>query len=207
MLFEVAEDAPRHVDRHARDADHPASEGRLGAHPLGHRERPAHAPPEAPAQRAGRERGVVRGLHLAEDLRLSQDHRVEARRDPEDVTHGLLTPLLVEVLGDRVAPGRTTVKGELVADRGDGLLDPAVGLPVWRAVGPMGHRHDLDAVARAEEHRLGQLGPRDEAREQRRHRVGRAGEALAHLDGRGAVGEADDDDHACRPEAMTLRTR
>ena len=53
----------------------------------------AHAAPEHPLQRPGGERRVVGLLDLAEDLRLAEHHRVEARGDAEDVGHGLVARL------------------------------------------------------------------------------------------------------------------
>ena len=43
-------------------------------------------------------------LHLAEDLRLADHHRVEARRDAEEMAHGFATPVGVEAARQLVGP-------------------------------------------------------------------------------------------------------
>jgi hypothetical protein len=52
---------------------------------------------------------------------------------------------------------------------------------------------DLDAVAGREDERLAHSGLRGEARQELREGVPPDGEPLAHLDGRGLVGEPDED--------------
>jgi hypothetical protein len=60
---------------------------------------------EAPVQhtprRAGRRRGRVLLLHLAEDLRLADHHGVEARRDPEEMADRVPPDVRVEVRAER----------------------------------------------------------------------------------------------------------
>ena len=60
------------------------------AHFLRHRERALEQLVQQRAERAGRLGRAHRLLHLAEDLRLAQHHRVEAGGDAERVAHRLL---------------------------------------------------------------------------------------------------------------------
>src|SRR5262249_12276125 len=83
-IGEIAEDATCKIDRDARDADRAGAELRLGTNALRDGERAADAAREMASKRTGLDRGVVRVFDLAEDLRLAEDHRVEARRDAED---------------------------------------------------------------------------------------------------------------------------
>ena len=76
---------PREVHRDAGDADGARADGGLAAHALGHGEGAVDAAAEQAPQRARGDRGVVGVLHLPEDLRLAEHHRVEARGDAEDV--------------------------------------------------------------------------------------------------------------------------
>jgi hypothetical protein len=181
---EVAEDAPREVHGHAADAHRAGPERGLGAHALRDGERARHAAPEQVAERPRLDGEVVRLLHLAEDLRLAEDHALEARRDPEDVADGLLAVALVEVARELLVARERRVIAQHLAHRVEGGLRHRL----TRA------REDLDAVARGEEEGLGDLAARAEPREQHGQRLARGGEALAHLDGRGAVGEAHDHD-------------
>ncbi len=118
MAGEVAEDAHRQVDGDAADADRARTELRLGPYPLGHAECARHAPPEHAPQRAGGAGCLVRALHLPEDLRLAEDHRVEARRDAEDMSHRLATAPLVEVLRDSVVAGLAALLHQHLAHGG-----------------------------------------------------------------------------------------
>ena len=60
-------------------------------------------------RRAGRDRGRVGAPHLAEDLRLAEDHRVEAARDAEQVSHrgasGVMVRVPVDLVGKQAALG------------------------------------------------------------------------------------------------------
>ena len=80
---------PRHRHR-------PLGDARLGAHALGGREGALEEPAEDRAGGAALDRGAVRVLHLAEDLRLADHHRVERGRDAEHVAHRLGVAVLVE---------------------------------------------------------------------------------------------------------------
>jgi hypothetical protein len=106
--------------------------------------------------RAGRPRGVVRLTHLAEDLRLARDERVESGRDPEEVRDCLA-----------VLPAR-----EHAAE-----LEPGTALELrFRGVRAPTGEVDLGAVARRQHHRVPEFGCE----------LGRVAvpevEALAHLE-------------------------
>jgi len=159
-VLEIAEDALREIDGDARDAHDAGAELGLGAHALRDGEGPMHAAREVAAQRARGDRGVVSVLHLAEDLRLAEDHRVEARGHTEDVTDRGVPALLVEPVGEIVGAGGA----DLLAQRlTDGARGGARGVLQVRA--GLGQTDDLDAIARGEEHRLLELGARGEPRE------------------------------------------
>ena len=123
----------------------------------------------------------VRLLHLAEDLRLADDQRVEARGDAEQMPRGVEVRHVVDVRRDLA-----------VIDAVE-LADEA------HQVGPR-RRHvvardvELGAVARREHHRLARrsaLGQRAQrAVDAARLKV----DALAQLDRRGAVTDSDEEE-------------
>jgi hypothetical protein len=181
---EIAEDPLREIDRDARDRDRPRADLGLAPHPLRDGERAGDAAREVAPERARRDRGVVRLLHLPQDLGLAEDHRVEARGDAEDVAHRFLAGALVEVVRELLRARRADLLPERLADRLRRVLELA----------PLREADDLDAVARREEHRLLELGALGQAREELGEDLGAGGEALADVDRRGLVREADDDD-------------
>ena len=145
--------------------------------------------PTVPARLRQRE-GV---LHLAQDLRLAEDHRVEARRDPEDVAHRLVLGLRVEQRLDRP-------RGRIRAGRRGGRRPRAAPRPAprrrrrprrgctWRGSSPL-----ASTPAPARSTRISRsLSPS-------------SGELLAHLDGRRVMTEAGDEERAHQPRSIRAR--
>ena len=96
-VAQLAEDLPRELDRDVRDRDRVAADRGLGARALGGGDRPVAQRVQHRAQAARLLRGLVGLLHLPEDLRLAEHHRVEARRHAEGVAHRRLALEPVEV--------------------------------------------------------------------------------------------------------------
>ena len=134
-------------------------------------------------------RGLAVGLlELAQDLRLAQNHGVEAGGHAEEVAHGLVVDVAVGVgleILDLGAPGHGPVAQHLLGH-------------VARA-----HGEQLHAVAGGEDQRLV-----DGASQGKGPGVGirvlDEREALAHVDGGGPVVQADENDIAVH-EARSLR--
>ena len=96
---EVAELALRELDGDRRDGDGMTGDLGLGAHAAAGLDRLLEEPVQHRAARALFQREPVRGAHLAQDLRLARDERVEAGRDAKEVAGRLL----VLVAEERVA--------------------------------------------------------------------------------------------------------
>ena len=64
---------------------------------------------------------AVSGLDLAEDLRLAEDHRIQARCDPEQMPDGILALVIIQVLVDFVRR-YLVVLGNEPPQRRDGRL-------------------------------------------------------------------------------------
>ena len=187
LVVELLEDRPREVDGRRRDRHGFAGNARLRAHALRDGERAVEDSMQHGSGRAGERRLLVMVLHLAEDLRLADDHRVEARGDAEQMPHALASGVRVEM--------RRELRVRHVALGGEELADPR--LETARA-GVLGDaRDDLDAVARRDDRRLVHAVETGETRERRLQVDLRERETLPHCDRRGAVAQADDEDVAC----------
>jgi hypothetical protein len=124
---------------------------------------------------------LERVAHLAEDLALTGDERVQAGRDAEEVDGGRLVVQPVDD-GLQLVPRDALERGER---------------PFVRVVGDV----DLGAVARREAHGIAEV-PRELRGFLRRER-----DTLAQLDGRDVVRDADERDaHAKWPPASARRT-
>ena len=136
---------------------------------------------------------VPRRADLAEDLALADHRGVEPGGHGEQVRHGRVVVVDVEVVGELLGRQERQV-GEEVAH------------VLVAAVEPLGHRVDLGAVARRQDHRLGQVLPRAEVVQG----LGQPGvvdrHPLEQVERRGAVVQSDDDDrHACRRSLASAR--
>ena len=189
LVREVSEDLPRELHRGVGDGDRAVGQPGLRADPLGHRERLREELVEHRTDRLELAGVPVGVLHLPEDLRLPEDHRIEAAGDAEQVTNRLFAEVVVEVarqLGDRHA----VVGGEELLY----VLHALVSLA--------GKDAHLDPVAGGEDDPFGDAGALPEPPEGMAHGVRREREALPDLHRRGPVVQADDDDFAharCRP--------
>ena len=97
---EVAEDLARQFDRRIADRDRALAEAGFGAHPLADGERRVE---QAMGHGAGElqvARRRVGALHLAENLRLADDQRVEAAGDAKEVARRVVAAVDVEMLGE-----------------------------------------------------------------------------------------------------------
>ena len=133
------------------------------------------------AQRAGLLR-LRRGLlHLTEDLRLADHHRIQRSGDAEEMPRGVLV---------ESADGVRSRDGTQVAEN-------VLGRPL-----PVGDREDLEPVAGRDEQRLADAGQLAQLLEPLGDLLRRDGELLAHRDRRVLVREADADErHRSAPIA------
>ena len=155
LVVEPLEDLPRVIHRDAGDA-HPAfGDRRLVHHLLANRRR---ALEQGVEQRAGGlelSREVVGTQHLAEDLRLAEDHRIERGGDREEVLDDLPVGLVVQVLVKVRRRDAVEVPEEV-----DHLLDAGVAVRLAADV-------ELDPVAGGQQHRLAVGEPGPERRQRR----------------------------------------
>ena len=131
--------------------------------------------PEEPVEQRSRRAGLVGRAHLAEDLALARDERVESGRDAEQVqARGLVAQAVERLLDRRLELG----------ERGDG--GPLRRLRI--GTGDV----QLGAVAGREADRL--AAALREPRRERRRLLPVERDALSHLDGRVMVRGADEDE-------------
>src|SRR5690606_29378939 len=134
-----------------------------------------------PSRRAGGLRQPEGLADLAQDLRLTHDHRLQAADHAEQVRHRTLAVMHVEVRRERVEsdPG---MGGQQVAD----LVDAAVeggGVDV-----------ELEAIAGAHHDRLGQVRRRGQLVEHLRHVIAPDGDVLEDVDRCAAMRQTDGQD-------------
>ena len=171
-----------------------AADAGLGAGPLADLDGLAEGAGQELADRALALGDLPRLADLAEDLALADDHRVESGGHAEEVRDRSVLVVRVEQVGELVGVHARLV-GEEVAD----VVDAGVE-----------HRRagvDLGAVARREQHRLGQVLAE-------RERVQRLGETrrrnrhpLEQLDRDGPVVQSDDDERHVRNSSFASGSR
>ncbi len=93
-----AEDLPRQVHCHRRNRNAVRADLGLGPHFFRRRKCALQQMLQLPAHCPGRSRHRKSFFYLAQNLRLAHHHRIETRRHPEKVPHGLLVAVLVEVV-------------------------------------------------------------------------------------------------------------
>ena len=142
--------------------------------------------PDAPDRR--RQRVLL--LQLAEDLRLADHHRVEARGDAEQMAHRVAVAVRCRAASAQVVGSPRSC----VSARNAGSA-PAIA----SGVAPAGH--DLDAVAGREDDALLDTRPAHQVAQRGLEASVRERHPLAHLDRRRAVAQPDEDD-----PCSTLRT-
>ena len=141
--LEPAEDLPRERDGREAHRDRALADRRFGAHALADAERPVKQLAEERPGAAPLGGGLKRLLDLSEDLRLADDERIEARRDPEQVTRHRRIVVREEVRQERVA--RQVV---VVAEERDQLLARAARGRCWRRRSRIGCRSRARPIRR-----------------------------------------------------------
>ena len=188
---QVGEDVLGQVEGDGRHRRRAGADVGLGAHALAHLERLAEELVEQRPARPLLDAELPGRAHLALDLALPDDHRVEAAGDAEEL--GRRAVLAQHVAGAGELVGRHPRVGH------DGRGHRVLGAP------RVGRRDvDLGAVAGRERDGLGDLAAGDEAAQQRPAlALGERG-LLALLDRRGLVGEAEHEQrHARTPTSRT----
>ena len=137
---QLAEDLLGELDRGVAHRDRPFAEPGLRAHAFADGERGVKQPVRHRAGALHVARGRVRGLDLAEDLRLADDERVEAGGDAEQMARRIGAAMAVEVVGERGRVDAVVVAEEAI-DGVDRRLRIADGV-------------DLGAVARRQHDRF-----------------------------------------------------
>ena len=143
-VVERAEPAGRQRHRRRRHRHRVAADGGLGAGALAHLDRVAERAREQRSARLLMLGRLPRLAHLAEDLALADDHRVEAGGDAEEVRDRGVVVVRVDEVGELVGIDARHV-GEEVAH------------VLHRRVEQRGVGVDLGAVARGEQHDLGEV--------------------------------------------------
>ena len=145
----------------------------MRAHVLGNGKRALEQAVEHQPQRARRLGGLYRLLHLAQDLRLAQHHRIEPARDAERMRDGFLLRQGIDILRQRHL-GLAMEGFEPLHDRlGRGAIEV-----------------DLGPVAGREDRRFLDLRLAEEIAQCGTQRIDLERKALPHLERRGAVVEA-----------------
>ena len=171
---------PGEGEREAGDGRRARPERRLGADALAALEGVHEEAVRDGAQRPGRRRDAVRLADLPEDLRLAEDHRVEARGDAE------------EVPDRRVAvPRERRLAQEHVVHAVEAREVARERVEVVLAVR---HAVDLRAVARRDDRALGEDALVEEPLERLARLLRREGESLSQIERRAAVVPADEDE-------------
>jgi len=138
-LAQVGEHLLGEAHRGERHRHGVCADAGFGAHPLGHREGVLQQAVQRRLQRVRLARKLVGILHLAEDLRLAQHHRIQPGGDAEQVARRVLLVVAVQELV-QLAGSQTMVAAQ---PRQRQLL------------GAGGHAHvQLGAVAGGQDHRL-----------------------------------------------------
>ena len=136
LALQRAENLFGQFHRDRGDRDRRRSNGGLAAHALGDGEGAAEELVELSANRTDGAGGGIGFLHLAENLRFADDHRIEARSYAEQVPHRIFFAKFVEMRVEFVSREMKVVVQE----------SAQVGV----AVGGVGH--DLHAIAGGDDH-------------------------------------------------------
>ena len=195
LAAQAAEYLAREIDGDRCDGDGGAADAGLGADALGDREGALEEWFERGGDGPGLTRDGVGLLDLAEDLRLADDHGVERAGDAEEMADGLALAELVEV------------RFEGGGGDGEVLVQEAEEVGGIAVAGVVLNGEELDAVAGGEDEGFADSRLMGEGA----CGVGEAGqgdgEALAHLDGRGGVVDAEQDQCHGAPNPRTWLTR
>src|SRR5580692_9415220 len=130
-------------------------------------------------------------LDLAKDLRLADDHGIQAGGDAEEMAHGRALAMLIDM---RVECGGVDAKA---AGEKAGELH----------LGPIDHGDELDAVAGRDDHALGYARHGGQRARGFGQLVTADSDALAQRDGCGPMIDADEYERHCGPNLCTLLMR
>ena len=178
LVFERAEYLPRQLHRDRSNRYRGAANLGLPAHPLGDHKGALQHLVQVAADRPRGARRQVTALYLAQDLGLANHHGVETAGHAEEMAHGILLPVLINMRRQQLG-----IDVEIVADKVQQVgrvrllageqLDPVAG----------GENHSLQHPRRLHQgaRRLLQL-------------LRPNGQPLAQLDGRGLVVQPQQDD-------------
>jgi hypothetical protein len=125
LVLQVAENLARQFHRGVADGHGAGADAGFRAHPLGHGKGLVHQLVEQKTGAAALGRVTVGLLQLAEDLRLADDHRIQAGGHQEQVLDRGLVPMLVD-MPVQFLDGHGAGK-QLVEDLGAGLLRVLAG--------------------------------------------------------------------------------
>jgi len=179
---EIAEDLPRYLDRGGRGGGRSHAQPRLRANARAHVQRGLKQPVE---HRAGLgARNLPRLSDLSLDLRFTEDHGIESGRHAIQVADGIAVAGDIPVFAGSISGFR---RQPLAKQRPDGVERGLV----------IGDQIKLGAIARGEQHASAR-SRRQDLGERRRHLVRAVGEALAHIERRGAVIDPDHLDSQAR---------
>ncbi len=143
LFRQAVEDARRKMHRRGGHGNRVGADRGGRADFLGHREGALEQLAQQRADGSGFFGNARRLLHLAEDLRLAQHHRIQPRRDAEHVAHGFLLRMLVKIGLDLLRRQRVIF-----------------GQPVRRTLRVFGRAIQLGAVAGGQNRRFAHgLGP------------------------------------------------
>ena len=187
-----AEDLARQFHGHRGDGDGVRADLGLRANLLGGGKGALQQVLELAAHGA---RGARHGeglLHLAQNLRLAHHHGVQAGGHAEEMAHGFLVAMLVEV--------RRQQRG----------VQAEVALQKAGQIGASGDFHgsqQLHAVAGGDDHALGHAGHGGQGAGGLRQLFAGDGDALAQLDGRGLVVHSDEGQGHWGPNLWTWLKR
>ena len=182
LAGEGAEDLARQLDGRVAHRDGALANAGFRAHALGDSKGAGKDSLEQAAESALGFGDGVGGLELAEDLRLAQDHGIQAGGHAEQVMNGLVAGEMVEVWGDRLERLLPAVAEEAADIRG--------------RVNPVIRRdRDLDAVAGRKDQALEDAGAGAQIGQRGGERGVVEGQPLAHFDRRGLVVHARDQEY------------
>jgi hypothetical protein len=176
--FEVAENLARQRHRGKADRHGARTEGGLRAHALADAERRVEQAVQHRTDRPHVGGGRVGFLHLPKDLRFTDDQRVEAGGDTEQMPDGVAVRELVEVRGECRAVDAVKVGDEL-DELGARLIDL------------IGRRVELGSIAGGQHDRFAAREPRTQLAKRHVETAGVEVEPLAQLDRRGLVADSD----------------
>ena len=182
-----AEDLAGELDGDGRDGDGIGPDFGLGADLLRRGKRALEQVLKVAANCAGGTGDGEGFLDLAENLRLAHDHGIEAGGDAEEMANRVLVAVLIDVRREEIG-----VEIEVAMQEGGEV-----------GVGRFEGGENLDAITGGDNHALGDAGGSGEGAGGLGQIVAGDGDALAQLDGRGLVVDADEGERHWAPNLWT----